>query len=81
MARVTLTGNLARFADGEPAFDLDVKSVRQLIQVLGERHPRLRPHLEKGFAVAIDGTIYQGAWLEPIGPDSDVFLLPQIGGG
>ena len=38
-------------------------------------------HLEDGVAVAIDGQIYQDARLEPIGPDSEVFLLPQIAGG
>jgi len=32
-------------------------------------------------AVAIDGTIYQDALLEPIGPESEVFILPQIAGG
>ena len=31
--------------------------------------------------MAIDGQIYQDALLEPIGPDSEVFILPQIGGG
>jgi hypothetical protein len=32
-------------------------------------------------AVAIDGQIYQDALLEPIGPDGEVFILPQIAGG
>jgi hypothetical protein len=31
--------------------------------------------------VAIDGQIYQDALLQPIAPDSEVFLLPQIAGG
>ena len=81
MARVVLTGNLAKFADGEAELELNVASVRQLLKELGERHPRLKPHLEKGLAVAIDGTIYQEAWLEAIPPNGEVFLMPQIGGG
>src|SRR5207249_1893276 len=48
---------------------------------LTELHPALARHLEDGVAVAIDGQIYQDALFEPIGPDSDVFLLPQIAGG
>jgi hypothetical protein len=32
-------------------------------------------------AVAIDGQIYQDSLLEPIGTDSEVFVLPQIAGG
>ena len=33
----------------------------------------LGPHRDEGVAVAIDGTIYQDALLEPLGPDSEVF--------
>jgi sulfur-carrier protein len=55
--------------------------VKQLYQQLAELHPDLGPHLQEGVAVAIDGQIYQDALLEPIGRDSEVFILPQIAGG
>jgi molybdopterin synthase sulfur carrier subunit len=55
--------------------------VKQLYQQLTALHPELGPHLEEGVAVAIDGQIYQDALLEPINPDSEVFLLPAIAGG
>jgi hypothetical protein len=32
-------------------------------------------------AVAIDGEIHQDAWFSPIGADSEVYLIPKIGGG
>jgi hypothetical protein len=32
-------------------------------------------------AVAIDGTVFQDAWLEKITENSEVYLLPRIGGG
>ena len=53
----------------------------ELLRVLGDRYPALEPHLGSGLAVAIDGQIYQDAWLEPIPPDSEVYLIPQIAGG
>jgi molybdopterin converting factor small subunit len=82
MARVVLVGNLAQLTGGVTEFDLSVTSVKQLYQELTELYPPLGRHLEKeGVAVAIDGQIYQDALLEPIGPDSEVFLLPQIAGG
>jgi hypothetical protein len=31
--------------------------------------------------VAIDGQIYQDALFQPITPESEVFILPQIAGG
>ena len=81
MAHVVLTGNLKRYTGGEAELDLEAETVRQLLRRLGERHPSLKPHLERGLAVAIDGQIYQDAWLEPINPGSEVHLLPQLPGG
>src|SRR5712692_1348911 len=81
MARVVLVGNLAQLTGGVAEFVLSATSVKQLFQQLSELHPALARHLEDGVAVAIDGQIYQDALLEPIGPDSEVFLLPQIAGG
>jgi hypothetical protein len=37
--------------------------------------------IRKLLRAAIDGQIYQDAWLEPVPPDSEVHLLPQIAGG
>ncbi len=81
MARVTLVGNLAQIAGGVAEYDLSATSVKQLFEQLTLLHPMLGRHLEDGVAVAIDGQIFQDALLEPIGSDSEVFLLPQIAGG
>jgi molybdopterin converting factor small subunit len=81
MPRVVLIGNLTQITGGVAEFQLSATSVKQLFQQLAERHPALGPHLEEGVAVAIDGQIYQDALLQPIGPDSEVFVLPQIAGG
>jgi len=81
MARVVLVGNLAQVTGGVAEFDLSVTSVRHLFQQLSELHPALEPHLAEGVAVAIDGQIYQDVLFQPIGPNSEVFLLPQIAGG
>jgi molybdopterin converting factor small subunit len=81
VARVTLIGSLAQFTGGVSEFDMDVASVKQLLELLIERHPDLARHLEEGVAVAIDGQIYQDTLLEPIGPNSEVFVIPQIAGG
>jgi molybdopterin converting factor small subunit len=81
MARVVLTGNLRHFTGGQTELELEASDVRQLFRLLGETYPALKPHLKEGLAVAIDGQIYQDAWLEPIPSDSEVHLLPQIAGG
>jgi sulfur-carrier protein len=81
MARVVLVGNLAQITAGVAEFQISATSVKQLFEKLAELHPPLEPHLAEGIAVAIDGQIYQDALFQPIGPSSEVFLLPQIAGG
>jgi molybdopterin synthase sulfur carrier subunit len=81
MARVVLVGNLARVTGGVAEFELPATSVKQLFEQLAALHPELAPHLEEGVAVAVDGQIYQDDLFQPIAPDSEVFLLPQIAGG
>ena len=81
MARVVLVGNLVQLTGGAANFDLAATSVKHLFELLAERHPALAPHLAEGVAVAIDGQIYQDTLHEPIAPDSEVFILPQIAGG
>jgi molybdopterin converting factor small subunit len=81
MARVVLTRGLTQFTGGEREIELDAANIRQLLRALGERYPDLQPHLADGVAIAIDGEIFQDAWLEPIPPDSEVHVIPQIVGG
>ena len=81
MVQVVINGNLRQFTGGENKLELQAETIRQLLRQLGERHPGLKPHLEDGIAVAIDGTIYQDAWLEPIPAGSEVHLMPKIAGG
>jgi molybdopterin converting factor small subunit len=81
LARVILSGTLKQLAGGASELELEVRDVRQLLRELGERFPELAPHLEGGYAIAIDGEIFQDAWFAPIGPDSEVHLVPAIRGG
>lgn len=81
MPHVVLTGNLRQLTDGETELDLDARDVRGVLRALGERFPRMAAHLEEGIAVAIDGEIYQDALFAPVRPDSEVHIMPKIGGG
>ena len=81
MARIVLTGNLQLHTEGVSELELDVNTIRQLMRQLTTRYPGLPAHFEDEVAVSIDGTIHQDDWFAEIGPDSEVHLLPKIGGG
>jgi molybdopterin synthase sulfur carrier subunit len=81
LARVVLSGTLKQLAGGESEIEVEASDVRQLLRALAERFPALEPHLESGYAIAIDGEIFQDAWSAPIRPDSEVHLVPAIRGG
>ena len=81
MARVTLMSSLTAFTGGEGRVEVDAANVLQLMRRLGERFPELAPHLDDSLAVAIDGEIHQDDWFARLEPDSEVHLMPRIGGG
>jgi molybdopterin synthase sulfur carrier subunit len=81
LARVVLSGTLKQLAGGVSEIEIEARDVRQLLRALGERYPELAPHLDDGFAIAIDGEIFQDAWFAPIRADSEVHLVPAIRGG
>ncbi len=81
MARVILSGTLKRLAGGAAEVQIEARDIRQLVRALGEQFPALAPHLDEGYAIAIDGEIFQDAWFEPVRPDSEVHFIPAIRGG
>lgn len=82
MPHVVMTGIAARrLTGGLTEFDVKADTVRRMIRELDERYPGLGHQIDEGMAIAIDGEIYQDAYLEPLKADSEVVLIPKIGGG
>jgi sulfur-carrier protein len=82
MPHVVISGSAARlFTGGLSEFDVEASNFRRLILELDRRFPGLGHQVEEGMAVAINGEIYQDAYLAPLAPDSEVYLIPKIGGG
>lgn len=82
MPKVVLTDGLARkYTGGEKMLDIDAGNVRGIIKALDACFPGIGEALGAGISVAIDGEIYQDAFLETVGPDSEICFLPRIAGG
>jgi molybdopterin converting factor small subunit len=82
MATVHLSATLCRSYCGDiRVLEIDAATIGQLIKALEERFPGLGQQIDESMAVAIDGVIFQDSLIDPIGPDSEVHLIPKIAGG
>ena len=81
MLRVKLGGPLMSQAGGVTEFDVEASTIRELLAKLGELYPALKPLLDRGVTVAVNGTVYRGAFLTPIPEGAEVYVLPPLVGG
>ncbi|MDQ2090807.1 MoaD/ThiS family protein [Marimonas arenosa] len=80
MVTVRLWGSLGDLA-GKTEVEIPATTLRELLQGLEETYPALKPQLERGVSVSIDGKIYNDSWSTPIREDSEVVLLNRLVGG
>lgn len=81
MVQVRIWGSLAAFADDQTQVEIEAKNLRELLDGLAAAYPAMRPQLDRGVSVSIDGKIYTKSWFTPIHEDSEVVLLAQLKGG
>tara|TARA_A100001037_G_scaffold273397_1_gene270288 strand:- start:281 stop:529 length:249 start_codon:yes stop_codon:yes gene_type:complete len=82
MAKVVIPIDVAKvFSNGEAEHFVRGDNLRTLLKNLDSSHPGMKGRLESGFAVAIDGQIYQDWFIEEINPDSEVHFIPAVEGG
>ena len=81
MVAVTLWGSLAAVAGGKDKLDIEAKDIRELFHKLAEQYPAIEPFINRGIAVAIDGTIYRDTWSKKLPEGAEIFLLPRLAGG
>ena len=80
MAKVVFPDHLQIFTRGVKEIDVPCTNFRNLLRELNSKWPGIEEVLEET-AVAIDGQIFQDAWLEEIQPQSEVFFMQRIEGG
>ena len=80
MAKVVFPDHLLQHTQGTKEVEVQASNFRGVVRAVNERWPGIEEVLMKT-AVAIDGQIYQDAWLEPVQPDSEIFFMQRIEGG
>ena len=81
MVTVTLLGSLRAHADGRASVEVQAATFKDLLERLVETYPGMKPQIDRGISISIDGLVYKEAWFAPIKPESEVVLLPYMQGG
>jgi hypothetical protein len=80
--RVIISGQIARrFTGGLTKLEVEANTFRRMVLELDRRFPGLGRQIEESMAVGIDGEIFQDAYLAQLNPESEIVLIPKIGGG
>ncbi|HTO58086.1 MAG TPA: MoaD/ThiS family protein [Pseudomonadales bacterium] len=81
MAKVLFADHLMQYTAGTRELELHGARFRDLVAQLETRFPGISEILIGKVAVAIDGDIIHDPFLEPVGPNSEVYFLHRIEGG
>ncbi len=82
-ARIVLSSGFSRrYTGGVREFDIEAKTLRDVIKELDRRFPGLGEHLEEETTVAIDGQIHdQPAYFQKVREGCEIFFIPKLEGG
>ncbi|MDG2356641.1 MAG: MoaD/ThiS family protein [Paracoccaceae bacterium] len=80
MVKVKIWGSLVE-ATGFEYVNVEGTNFIELLENLQLKYPGLRPQIQRGVSLAIDGKIYKESWFTPIRKDSEVVLMPFMIGG
>ena len=82
-ARVVLSSGFSRrYTGGVREFDIEAKTMRDVLHELDRRFPGLGEHLVEETTVAIDGEIHdQPAYFQRVRPGCEIFFIPKLEGG
>lgn len=81
MVEVNLWSGLARLTGGETLVPVEAGTIGEMLDALAARHPELKPVLDAGISVAVDGEIVTGGRLDPIPDGAEVYLMQRLKGG
>ena len=88
MAVVWIPSLMQRMTGGQDKVRVSGATLRQVINHLEDLHPGIKERLvddegrfQEGVAIAIDGEVTNLGLLERVGEDSEIHIIPAIGGG
>ncbi len=81
MVTVKLWGSLRDHAGGSEVVEVEASNFKELLDALAAKYPGLKPQIDRGVSLAVDGLVYRNSWFTEVKPDSEVVLMPYMKGG
>ena len=81
MVTVKIWGSLRNATGGQTEVQVEARNFRQMLDALAREYPGLKPQIDRGVSMALDGKIYREAWFTEIGPENEIVLMPYMTGG
>ena len=81
MVKVAVWGSLQGATGDRAEVEVEAATIGELLHHLAEDYPGLKPQIDRGVSVSVDGLIYATTLTARIRPDSEVVLLPRLTGG
>jgi sulfur-carrier protein len=81
VVKVNLWSGLRALADGNRSVEVEAATVGEVLNGLVAAYPGLADAIEAGVSVAVDGRIITNSLSEPVGADSEVYLMQRLKGG
>ena len=87
MATVSIPLLLAEVTGGARRAEVEGSTLAEIIRALDEIHPGIEARIRDGdklrptLTFTVDGKIAAAGLATPVGPDSEVCMLPSFGGG
>lgn len=78
---VNLWSGLRRLTDGAEVVTVEASTIGSMLEALATAHPGVKPILDAGVSVAVNGEIYNGALHRPIEAGDEIFLMQRMKGG
>lgn len=81
--QVSLTSGFSRrYTGGRRDFEIEARTMRDVIRALDKMYPGIGEHLETETTVAIDGQIHdEPGYFQKLRDGSEVFFIPKLEGG
>lgn len=77
---VHLWSGLRRLTDGAETVEVEAATVGEMLDALVAAHPALRPLIEAGVSVVIDGEMVTSRH-RPVSPGNELYLMQRLKGG